>query len=66
MTYYIKEKVEPLFTINIDYLDLNKSSANYTISLTSNYKVKSVANDVKVKIPVPCDSIEVKYKSLEN
>ena len=38
----------------------------YNVTLTSNYKSKSVANDVKVKIPVPCDAINVTFKSKEN
>ena len=65
MTYFIKTKFKPLFSITVDTVKYNKSVGEFVVTLTSNFKKKSIANDVKVLIPIPCDSKNPHFKSRE-
>lgn len=65
MTYFIKTKMKPLFSVTVDTVKFNNSVGEFVVTLTSNFKNKSIANDVKVFIPIPCDSKNVSFKSRE-
>lgn len=65
MTYFIKTKVKPLFSITVDTVKFNKSVGEFVVTLTSNFKMKSIANDIKVLIPIPCDSHDPQFKTRE-
>ncbi len=65
MTYFMKTKVKPLFTITIETLKNSNSVGEFKVVMTSNYKKQSIANDVEIQIPVPCDSLNPEMKSRE-
>jgi AP-1 complex subunit mu len=65
MTYFIKTKVKPLFSITLDTVKYTKSVGEFVVTLTTNFKKKSIANDIKVYIPIPCDSKNTKFKTRE-
>lgn len=57
MTYFIKTKVKPLFSIMLDNILSTNTKAEFSLKITSLYKNTSVAHPVTVLIPVPCDLI---------
>ena len=65
MTYFIKTNVKPLFTVTIDTIKYNKSVGEFVVTVTSNFKKKSIANDVKIHVPIPCDATNPVIKSRE-
>lgn len=65
MTYSIKTKIKPLFSVSLDAIKQKPSSASFVVTLTSNFKQKSIANNVKVRIPTPCDAMDFEMKTKE-
>ena len=61
MTYTIKTKLQPLFTASLDVVKFNNSFGEFVLTLTSNFKSKTIANSVKVSVPVPCDATDFTF-----
>ena len=65
LTYYIKTSVKPLFSVTVETLFSSNTKNAYRLRLGSNFKASSIANDVKVLIPVPCDLLSPSFKVTE-
>lgn len=63
MNYTIKTKFDPLFILTIDTVKSNKSYGEFVLTLGSRYKSKTIANDVVIIVPLPCDAVDVKMES---
>lgn len=63
MTYYIKAKVKPLFTVMVDTLASSSTKGEFVLKLTSLYKNTSVAHPVVLMIPVPCDLVNPSFSA---
>ena len=65
MTYFIKSKIKPLFYVTFESIKESKSGASYMISVTSNFKAKSIASNVVIQIPTPSDAMDITIKQRE-
>ena len=63
MTYYIKTRVKPLFSVAIENTVSTNTKSENNLKITSMYKSTSVAHPVKVLIPVPCDLVNSSFYS---
>ncbi|KAH7830756.1 Adaptor protein complex 1 (AP-1), mu subunit [Monocercomonoides exilis] len=55
MSYRISKQMRPLFTVDVQSREFERSRAEIGIRITTNYKAKSQADDLRVLIPVPSD-----------
>jgi AP-1 complex subunit mu len=55
MTYRINTKVKPLIWVECTIESHTKSKIEYLIRAKTQFKSKSIANNVEIFIPVPCD-----------
>ena len=55
MTYFIRTRVKPLFSVVLDNLATSDTKIENSLKVTSNFKSLSSAHDVHILIPVPCD-----------
>jgi len=62
LTYFIKQSVKPLFTITLEVLKTNKSAASFLLTVLSNFKSKSIASNVVIHLPTPCDAMDFEMK----
>lgn len=62
MTYLVKNKVRPLFTIQLEPISISKTRCEYAVKVTSQYKSSSWANDVMIYFPVPCDTMNPTFE----
>eukprot|EP01029_Cantina_marsupialis_P029229 TRINITY_DN779977_c0_g1_i1.p1 TRINITY_DN779977_c0_g1~~TRINITY_DN779977_c0_g1_i1.p1 ORF type:complete len:423 (-),score=102.98 TRINITY_DN779977_c0_g1_i1:211-1479(-) len=62
MSYRLAQNVKPLLAVKVD-VDRKQSSMEFVVSARSNFKVRSVANDVRIVIPVPADVDTPKFKA---
>jgi hypothetical protein len=46
--------------VQIEQLRITDTYEQYALHLSSTFPMKTVANDVQVFVPLPCDSFEVK------
>ena len=58
--YTIKDRFKPLFQISQEIIKNKPTFEELQISICSAFSPKTVANDIEVLIPVPCDSTDVK------
>ena len=63
MHYYIKTNVKSLFNISIDTVYNTSTKREFILKVTSNFKSNSVANDVNVLIPIPCDILNPDFEA---
>eukprot|EP01107_Rhizomastix_libera_P006598 TRINITY_DN20743_c0_g1_i1.p1 TRINITY_DN20743_c0_g1~~TRINITY_DN20743_c0_g1_i1.p1 ORF type:complete len:438 (+),score=128.21 TRINITY_DN20743_c0_g1_i1:29-1315(+) len=63
MSYRLTTQVRPLFWIEAIVDRHEHSRVEYLIKAKSQFKSGSVANNVEITIPVPCDAHSPKYKS---
>lgn len=57
--YTFKDRFKPLFQLSIEIIKKKETYEELQLSICSAYSPKTLANDVEVYIPVPCDSTDV-------
>lgn len=62
LTYFIKQSFTPLFTFSLEPLKQGKSAEKYLLTVLSNFKQKSIASNLLIQIPTPCDAIDFDIK----
>lgn len=55
MSYRLDVKVKPLFTVDVIIEEPGETKIRFLVKVKSNYKEKSIANNVDVMVPVPDD-----------
>ena len=60
MSYRMDVKVKPLFTVDVIIEEPGETKIRFLVKVKSNYKQKSIANNVDVLVPVP-DDVENPY-----
>ena len=55
MSYRISPKIKPLFLVDSIIEEPSENKIRFLVKVKSNYKEKSIANNVEVLIPVPDD-----------
>jgi AP-1 complex subunit mu len=61
MTYIVRSKFRPLFTLSHEVLFSQGSRREHLVKLQSNFKAQSTAHDIRVFIPLPCDANSPKF-----
>lgn len=64
MNYRLDIKVKPLFLVNVVTESPSKTKIHFLIKVKSNYKEKSIANNVDIFIPVPQDVVSPSFSTL--
>lgn len=55
MSYRLDVRVKPLFSVDVIIEEPAETKIRFLVKVKSNYKEKSIANNVDVYIPVPDD-----------
>ena len=55
MSYRLDIRVKPLFTVDVIVENPSNTKIRFIIKVKSNYKQKSIANNVDIYVPVPED-----------
>jgi AP-1 complex subunit mu len=53
MSYRLDIRVKPLFTVDVIVESPSNTRIRFVIKVKSNYKEKSIANNVDIFVPVP-------------
>eukprot|EP01017_Pseudomicrothorax_dubius_P036380 TRINITY_DN5201_c0_g1_i10.p2 TRINITY_DN5201_c0_g1~~TRINITY_DN5201_c0_g1_i10.p2 ORF type:complete len:433 (-),score=133.73 TRINITY_DN5201_c0_g1_i10:1826-3124(-) len=56
MSYRLDLAVKPLFMVEVVVESKSSTKMEYYVKAKSNFKAKSIANNVEIFIPVPCDA----------
>ena len=62
MTYRLNTEVKPLIWVEAA-IEANGTKVAYMIKTKSQFKNKSIANNVKIKVPVPSDVASPSFKA---
>lgn len=63
MSYRLDAKVKPLFSVDVIVEEPSDTKIRFLIKVKSNYKEKSIANNVDVFVPVPDDVEHPHFKT---
>lgn len=55
MSYRLDVKVKPLFSVDVIVEEPSETKIRFLVKVKSNYKEKSIANNVDIFVPVPED-----------
>ena len=62
MSYRLDVRVKPLFSVDVIVEEPSQTKIRFLIKVKSNYKEKSIANNVDIYVPVPDDVENPKFK----
>ncbi len=63
MNYRLNLNIKPLIWVEVDRKEITPTKMKYSVKAKSNYKLKSIANNVCILIPVPNDLQNPLFKS---
>lgn len=62
-SYRINMDVKPLFGVEVTLENQSLTRIDFSVKVKANFKAKSLANDTKFYIPVPCDAQKPTFKT---
>jgi AP-1 complex subunit mu len=63
MTYRLSTRVKPLIWVECTIESHTKSKIEYLVKVKAQFKSKSIANNVEIYVPVPCDVDSPNFKT---
>jgi AP-1 complex subunit mu len=63
MTYRLSTRVKPLIWVECTIENHTKSRIEYLVKVKAQFKSKSIANNVEIYVPVPCDVDSPAFKT---
>lgn len=63
MSYRLDVRVKPLFSVDVIIQQPGETKIRFLVKVKSNYKEKSIANNVDVLVPVPDDVEHPHFRS---
>ena len=63
MTYRVETRVKPLISVQAVVENFTKSKIEYVVKVSTQFKQKSIANNVEIIVPVPIDVDSPVFKS---
>lgn len=63
MSYRLDVRVKPLFSVDVIIEEPAETKIRFLVKVKSNYKEKSIANNVDVYVPVPDDVENPNFKT---
>jgi AP-1 complex subunit mu len=63
MSYRLDMQIKPLISVKVDIKNLSETRIEYTAKAKTNFKNRSVANNVNIYLPVPLDIQNATFKT---